>query len=490
MRWARWCLFFLASVTGVTVFTTIMGGGAVLATPPYHVVDHWAILFMVGLGVLVAGVGYLYTAGLTWSEDFFDRLPLPFWGKALAGGLAVGAIGLALPEVLGVGYPTMHRALDGALVLGTLGLLFVAKYVATLITIGAGGSGGVFAPSLFIGGMFGGLYGALIHLVAPGWAPHPAIYAVAGMAAMFSAAAQAPFVAITILLEITGDYHLTAPVMAAAAVSYFIYGYFTRDSMYTVKLRRRGIAVLRGNDVRPIEQIAVQAAMAEDAPPPVAATDTIDSVYDRLMRLHRAFLPVADGGGRLVGLVTLTSLDSNHAANQGSRPVGEVMTPMPNPLWATDSLDTALRRFALEEVVALPVRRGPRGEVAGWVTRDDVIRAYNASTLRTLGTAQQVHALSAAESDPGRFFEVVLPAKSPLVGRLLQEVRLPKSALVVSLVRKNARIIPHGHTALESGDRLLVYVAPAKEAETVRAALEGREGVQEPTTVGSAAPQA
>jgi CIC family chloride channel protein len=160
---------FLASVTGVTVFTTIMGGGAVLATPPYHVVDHWAILFMVGLGVLVAGVGYLYAAGLTWSEDFFERLPLPFWGKALAGRPAVGAIGLALPEVLGVGYPTMHRALDGALVLGTLGLLFVAKYVATLITIGAGGSGGVFAPSLFIGGMFGGLYEALVHLTAPSY---------------------------------------------------------------------------------------------------------------------------------------------------------------------------------------------------------------------------------------------------------------------------------------------------------------------------------
>jgi CBS domain-containing protein len=309
------------------------------------------------------------------------------------------------------------------------------------------------------------------------------------MAAMFSAAAQAPFVAITILLEICGHYHLTAPVMAAAAVSYFIYGCFTRDCIYTVKLRRRGIAVLRRNDVRPLEQIAVQAAMAEDVPPAVSARDNVDAVYDRLMHLHRSFLPVTDDGGQLIGLVTLTSLATNHAANQGSRPVSEVMTPPPTPIWATDSLDTALRRFALEDAVALPVRGGPRGDVAGWVTRDEVIRAYNASTLRTLGTAQQVHALAAAGSDPGRFFEVVLPERSPLVGRLLQDVRLPKSALVVSLVRNNARIIPHGHTALERGDRLLVYVAPANEAETVRAVLERGDGVEEPTSAGPVAPR-
>ncbi len=464
---------FLASVTGVTVFTTIMGGGAVLPTPPYHVIDHWAILFMIGLGALVAGVGYLYTAGLTFSEDAFDRLRLPFWAKAVVGGLAVGLIGLFLPGVLGVGYATMHRALDGDLVFGVLALLFVAKYVATLITIGAGGSGGVFAPSLFIGGMFGGFYGGVLHRISPGWAPHPAIYAVAGMAAMFSAAAQAPFVAITILLEITGDYHLTAPVMAAAAVSYFAYGYFTRDSMYTVKLRRRGISILHGNDVRPIEQIAVEGALSALDDVHLGVEDTREQAYNRLMELNRSFLPVVDASGQVVGLATLAGLSAHHGEHHGERPLRDVMLPLPPPLWATDSLDTALRRFALEDVVALPVRRGSRGRLVGFVTRDDVIRAYNASTLRTMGTAQQMQSLSRAQNDPGRFLEVILSARSPIVGQTLQTLRLPAAALVVSLARRNATLIPHGQTRLETGDRLLVYVAPAAEADTVRRMLEG-----------------
>ncbi len=118
--------------------------------------------------------------------------------------------------------------------IGTIFLLFVLKYGATLTTggsVGAGGSGGVFAPSLFLGAMLGALYGDLLQLVVPGLIPHPEIYAIAGMGAIFAAAAQAPFVAITILLEVTGDYQLTPVVMAVCVTAFVVHGLLTRDSM-------------------------------------------------------------------------------------------------------------------------------------------------------------------------------------------------------------------------------------------------------------------
>lgn len=462
---------FLASVGGVTVFTAIMGGGAVLAIPRYHVVDHWAILFMVGLGFLTAAVGYAYTTGLTVSEDLFDKLHLPFWAKAVAGGLFVGILGLFVPEILGVGYPTMHLALSGQLVLGMLALLFVAKYVATLVTIGAGGSGGVFAPSLYIGGMFGGLYGAVLHAAAPTWAPHPAIYAVGGMAAMFAAAAQAPFVAITILLEMTGDYHLTAPVMAAAAVSYLVYGYFTHNSMYTVKLRRRGISILRGNDVRPIEQIAVDTAMETSMRTRVNATDLVGAAYEQLMVSRRPYMIVTDDKETPIGLVTLSMLALQPGVNPKETDVRHVMIPLPDPLASGDSLDAALRRFALEDAPALPVASAS-GTTLGFVTRDGVIRTYHASTLHTLGTAQQIQQLSRGQRDPGRFLEVVLSPSSPLANRRIRDLSLPPSTLIVSVEGKSENTIPHGQTLLQPGDRLLVYVAPAELADPIRRFLE------------------
>ncbi|CAB1129653.1 Chloride channel protein, CIC family [Candidatus Hydrogenisulfobacillus filiaventi] len=464
---------FLASVAGDTVFTAIMGGGAVLATPPYHIINHFAPLFMMGLGVLTALAGYAYTRGLDGSETWFDRLPWPFWVKALAGGAAVGLLGLAYPQVLGVGYPTMHQALDGHLVLVTLLALLLAKYVATLITIGAGGSGGVFAPSLFLGGMLGGTYGAVLHAISPSLAPHPPIYAVAGMAALFAASAQAPFVAVTILLEVTGDYHLTSAVIAAAAVSYFLYAMLTRDSMYTVKLSRRGIKILRGNDVRPVDAVPVTAAM-EPVREAVRDTDPVSVAYTRLLHEEREALPVVDGHGNFIGLVRLADL-AGVIGREPGRQVGEVAAPVPPPVGLDASLDTALRRLTFYRAEALPVA-GRDGRTAGMVTMAGALNAYYSSALTTIDTAARVRSLQAAATDdPGAFVEVVVGERSPVAGRTLAEAGLPADAIVLSVRPRGQgpNLVPHGQTRLQAGDRVLVYVAPSARSALVRQLLEG-----------------
>lgn len=462
---------FLASVAGDTVFTAIMGGGAVLATPSYHIVNHFAVLFMMGLGVLTALAGYAYTRGLDGSETWFDRLRWPFWVKALAGGGAVGILGLAYPQVLGVGYPTMHQALDGHLVLLTLLALLVVKYFATVITIGAGGSGGVFAPSLFLGGMLGGTYGALLHAISPGLAPHPPIYAVAGMAALFAASAQAPFVAVTILLEVTGDYHLTSAVIAAAAVSYFLYAVLTRDSMYTVKLSRRGIKILRGNDVRPVDAVPVSAAL-EPIREAVRETDPVSAVYARLVSEGRESLPVLDARGNFRGLVRLTQLAGVLERDAG-QPVREVMAPVPPAVAPDTSLDTALRRLTFYRAEALPVAVG--GRTAGMVTIRGALNAYYSSALTTIDTAARVRSLESGGADPGAFVEAVVGSRSALAGRTLAEAALPADVIVLSVRAggQSATLVPHGHTRIAAGDRVLAYVAPAERSDSIRRLIEG-----------------
>ena len=457
---------FLASVMGVTVFNAFMGSRAVLVTPSYHVVNHFAPLFMIILGIAMSFVAWLYTSGLTFSEDLFGRIPLRFWQKGLLAGILVGLIGLALPQILGVGYPVMHQVLLGQLGLGLLFTLFAAKIVATLITIGAGGSGGVFAPSLYVGGMAGGAFGALLHAIGPALAPHPAIYAVAGMAAMFAAAAQAPFVAITILLEMTGDYRLTAPVMAAAAISYGLYRFFTPYSMYTVRLSRRGIVILRGQDVRPTDQVAVRAQVDQLDDRRFDADMPSGEAYEILTSSERPYALVGDQG-KVIGLLTLIEL--MHAmGEEGSaeRPLREILPPMPRPIDADASLDEALRQLGQYDIDALPVT--DQGEVIGVISRGAVLRGYRSATLRTLTISRQIQELTEDAADPGQFFDVYLLPSSPVVGQSIVDLGLPQSALVVAIRRQGKAVIPHGGTVLEPGDRVVVFAAASGEVEALR----------------------
>ncbi len=464
---------FLASVTGTTVFDTIMGSQAVLQTPSYHVINHFALLFMMGLGLIMSVVAVLYTKGLTFSEDFFNHLTIPFWVKALAGGLVVGIIGLFVPQVLGVGYPTMHLALTNQILWGGLIVLFIAKYVATLLTIGAGGSGGVFAPSLFLGGMVGGAFGNLLYAISPQLAPHPSIYAIAGMAALFAAAAQAPFVAITILLEITGDYHLTAPVMACAVISFLTYTFFTRDSMYTVKLHRRGIKILRGDDVRPMAAISVQAALEPLGETSIRPAAAVSEAWQKMTRLNRSFLPVVSRASGLEGIVTMRDIVAAMQSKERNTTVENIIQPLPKPIASNESLDEAIRYLSMYNMAVLPVQDAATHRIAGVITQSGVLKAYNASAVHAVDTAHQVESLK--QENDGLFVEMELPAVSPAVGQAIQDLALSKNALIVSVSRKQGAMIPHGSFVLEPGDRLLVYVVPASDRQSIINQLKAKE---------------
>lgn len=465
---------FVASVTGVTLFDWIHGGSPVLPTPAFQFSHPFGVVFMLPLGLLAGGLALAYTRGLNLIEGLNEHLPGGFAAKALVGGLAVGALGLALPQVLGVGYAAMESAAAGRIAVGMLLALLVGKYLATLFTIGAGGSGGVFAPSLYLGVMLGGAYGGLVHLWWPGHTSPAALYAVAGMGAVFAAAAQAPLTAATIILEMTGDYRLVTGVMAACAVSYLFYGSLARDSMYTVRLTRRGIQILRGAEVRPLQRVSVQAA-TDTKVLRLATEDTAEHAYQQLAARGAQGALVVDAQGLLVGVLDGEQTLGAAGAEGHPRTVGELARRDIPPLTPESSLDDAMRRFGILSTHLLPVVAGRQGgAVLGAVTQEAVLRAYYRHTILTMETETRLN-LEPKERrrQEGRFREIALPS-SWAPGRRVRVVEigaaLPRGVVLVAIRRGEDEIVVRGETELHAGDRVLLYAAeehPLSEAERI-----------------------
>lgn len=457
----------VAAVTGTTTFNAIMGNRLILPAATSGLEHPAEVFIILALGALAGLVGLAYTRGLDFAETTFERWKMPFWVKALAGGFVLALAGLAFPRVLGVGYDAMETAVSGKVALGGFFSLLAVKYLVTLVTVGAGGSGGVFAPSLYLGTMLGGAFGAALRLVAPGGVASPQTYAVVAMGAVFAAAAQAPLTAITIILEMTGDYQITAGVMACCAMAYFVYGFLARDSMYTVKLTRKGIVVVRGTEIRPTERIPVRAAQRRFRGG-FPASMPVSEVHRAVSGHGHQSAVVVDDRGKLAGVVSDDDVRRAVVGGEGQRPVGEIASRAVVSVFPDQSLEEAMRLLAVYDYRMLPVvSRADHREVVGILGRADVLRAYDAHTAHGLETSRRVQLLRDLARDEGAFSELVLPTSSPVAGKTLAELKLPAQCLLVSVTRGAAVLIPHGQTRLEPGDRLLVFCSPSGTLERV-----------------------
>ena len=216
-------LVVLSSVTADAIGRAAFGSHAFLSLPAFTFSSPLELLLYAGLGVLATGVGLGFVRVLYAGEDISDRIwratGRPEWLRPAVGGVLLGLLLLAVPEMYGVGYPVLALAISGHyIVLALLGLL-VAKILATSLTMWIGGSGGVFAPSLFMGAMLGSAYGAVAHDVVPGVAVAAGAYGLVGMGAVFASSARAPITAVLIIFELTGDYRIILPLMIAIIVA-------------------------------------------------------------------------------------------------------------------------------------------------------------------------------------------------------------------------------------------------------------------------------
>jgi CIC family chloride channel protein len=229
------------------VSQAVLGGGPFLAGLPqglalHHLYDYLPVAV---LSVLAALIGLGFKTVLYAVEDLCDRVwgNRPEWARPAVGGLVLGLLLLAVPQLYGVGYPVMYRATAGDYPVWLLLILVFGKMIATSLTIGIGGSGGVFAPSLFIGATSGMAFGQIADYLAGPTAGSPAMYAVVAMAAVFASATRAPLTSVASVVEMTGDFVLTLPVMLAVAIAAAVSRAVSHGTIYTTKLLRLGIDI-------------------------------------------------------------------------------------------------------------------------------------------------------------------------------------------------------------------------------------------------------
>ena len=234
-------LVLLTSLSSCMIARYFLGNFPAFMAPTYDLVSPGELPLYFLMGTLIGGAAIGYIRLLYWSEDVFGAWKFPDYLKPAVGGLLVGLILRFFPQIYGAGFPAIESALWVRFSWELLLALFVAEMVANCATLGSGGSGGVFAPSLYMGAMLGGAFGSVVHGIFPEWTAGSGAYAMVGMAAFFAANAKAPTTSILILFEMTNDYRIMLPLMAAVVGSVYVSHRMSPFSIYTLKLQRRGI---------------------------------------------------------------------------------------------------------------------------------------------------------------------------------------------------------------------------------------------------------
>jgi CIC family chloride channel protein len=371
----------IASVTASVIGRFAFGNVPAFPLPSYQLLHVTEFPLYAILGILGAVAGVAFTHILYWFEDRFDAVSMPEYLKPVPGGLMLGLLGFFLPQVFGVGYPAMSMALAGHYALGLLLLLVVAKILAVSLTIGSGGSGGVFAPSLFIGAMLGEAYGTFLQGVFPGVVTHPGNYGLVGMAAVFAGAARAPITAVIILFELTGDYSVILPLMAAVVISTIVSEMLGKETIYTLKLKRRGINLRTGKADGLMQQIPVGQAMTTELLL-LPHLLTVAEAVRKLKQTHEWAVLVVDEAGALVGLLTANEIEEAVLAERGEETLAALISTPAVAIFADETLDEAMWRMGVHDQKALPVlERSDGRHPIGLLSRDDIFQAYSVALL-------------------------------------------------------------------------------------------------------------
>ena len=360
----------LSSVTASIVGRAFLGNTPFLVLPAFNVHSPLEYLAYAGLGLIAGLLGWAFARVLYLVEDVCDWLWRgPEWLRPAVGGLLLGGLLLALPQMYGVGYPVMQNSIEGRYTLAFLLVLLVAKMLATSLTIGIGGSGGVFAPSLFIGAMAGTAFGIVLQAWFPALDVSPGAYGLIGMAAVFAGASHAPIAALVIVFELTGQYTIILPLMAAVALATGVSHLVSTRTIYTLKLLRRGIDVDADAEPDLLRTLHVGVTM-QQAPPSVAVTADLNDVTAELDRSDSGAAPVLDAHG-YIGVVTAADID---AIDDPSATAGDLCLPVPS-LHPTDTLHDAMPLLH-EYSAGVTVVSADNAEVVGWLDHHDVLAAY------------------------------------------------------------------------------------------------------------------
>lgn len=374
----------ISSVVATAVSRAYLGDTPAFIVPVYELVSAWELPMYLVMGIFCAAVGVLFTKTLYRIEDLFDEIKFPDYLKGIFGGLILGGGALAFPQILGVGYGAIDLALMQQMAWWLLLILVPIKILATSITIGSGGSGGIFAPSLFLGAMAGGFFGTVVNQLFPGITASPGAYSIVGMGAVVSATTHGPLAAILILFEMTGTYKIILPLMLACIIATIASRQFFRESIYTLKLMRRGVDIKEGKEVNVLKSMFVKDVMNPHVET-INEALPLGQMAQLISKSKFNSFPVINDQKQLIGIVSFN--DYNEAIFDEHLKDLVVAKDLASTDLVTVSLDdnlyAALEKISLKDFAVLPVvsAQDP-SHLEGVISRRDIIGAYNKAVLK------------------------------------------------------------------------------------------------------------
>lgn len=370
----------VAAVIASVIAKVFFGGDPSIPVPPYTLGNPWELLFYLGFGLLLVPVCILFIRSIYKFEDAFKKLPLPELSKPIIGGLLLGGIGFFYPQVFGVGYENIEHAVDASMPFKLMVLLIPLKILAVSLTLGSGGSGGIFAPSLVLGALTGGSFGYLLSHFFPQMGIEPGAYALVGMGAFFAGAARAPITSIVLLFELTGDYLIILPLMLTVAITTITADRLHPESIYSLKLTRKGISLRKKMRRDILEHIKVHEILKKDMAS-VPPSTTMDNILPALAQGSYRTLPVIDRDGTFYGIITVNQiLDSlEHMDSLKHLIIAQDLAQTGPSVKDSDNLNEALNKFLESESDVLPVIKKDKQKVivTGIISRDDLLSAYS-----------------------------------------------------------------------------------------------------------------
>lgn len=473
----------IAAVSASVVSRSIIGDRFAFQVPTYTMNSPVEILLYLVLGLSAAIIGIMFIKMLDFSEEIFDKWDFPQLFKPAVGAVFLGLLGLAfmnlpnlsfpagsaahgtgletpIPHMYGSGFPFIEAAIQGNISLWILVALVFLKPLATSFTLGSGNSGGVFAPSLFTGAMLGGAMGHLFGALFPGLAGNVGAYALVGMAALFSATARAPLTAMLIVFEMSNDYFMILPLMVAGVTASYFAQWLHHESIYTLKLSKRGVRFVEGRDMDIMQGVKVSEVM-KSKPVTVHKDAAISEVMALFQETNLLGFPVLADNNKLWGIITLQDVhraQSRDDFSYRSLKVTDVAIEEPISIFPDEPIWVAIQKMSPRDLARLPVvSRDGSNTLCGLISRSDILRAYDVGIVRKQRGQIVEHQVELRKAKENGYKEFVLKEEDRFSSAKVEELSLPDTVNMVSIKRSGQILIPKAGTQLNVGDVITLY---------------------------------
>lgn len=374
----------ISAVTATVVSHHFLGRLPTFQIPAFELVSYTELPLYALLGLCAGLLSILFIRAVSVVEDFFNRTRIPFSARPALAGIFIGSIAIFWPHILGVGYESINLALTAEMAFGLMSLVLALKLLSTACCIGAGFSGGIFAPSLVLGALLGGSFGMVVATLFPGHVAGSAAYSLIGMGAVVAGTTLAPITALFTIFELTYNFDIILPLMTCCMTSLITVQKFYGYSIYETKLLRKGIRMVRGHDVNLLRSMKVGDVMTTNYE--IIRHDM--RLGDVLLKAENSpypHFPVLDQQDRLVGMLSMSDL-KGFLAEIGALSelivASEIMTHRVTIVRPTDNLETAFEIFEGKQIATLPVVCEADQTLLGILKKSDLLLTYNQRILK------------------------------------------------------------------------------------------------------------